>query len=153
MNRLDCKDFKEKIFLYPDIDESLYKHLEECPSCRKVFEDWIKIEEILKIPVLEKEINQEWKIISKDIEKRINLERYKGILLILILTFTGTLSTFIFYRFLFTSLNIPLILWAFGIIIKRISNLFYPFFILGIIFLAVKNELDFKKINGNRKRA
>lgn len=145
MNRLECKDFKEKIFLYPEVDENFYRHLEECSSCRKIFEDWISIEEMLKIPVLEKEISQEWRIISKDIEKRINLENYKRILLIFILTFLGTLLTFIFFIFLFRYLNITLILWAVSLIIKEVFNLFSYFAILGIIFLAVKNELDFNR--------
>ncbi len=145
MNRLDCKDFKEKIFLYPEIDENFFRHLEECSSCRKIFEDWIRMEEMLKIPVLEKEINQEWRIISKDIEKRINLEKYKRILLIFILIFFGALLTFIFFIFLFRYLNISLILWAVSLIIKEVFNLFSYFAILGIIFLAVKNELNFNK--------
>lgn len=145
MNRLECKDFKEKIFLYPEVDENFYRHLEECSSCRKIFEDWISIEEMLKIPVLEKEISQEWRIISKDIEKRINLENYKRILLVFILTFWGTLLTFIFFIFLFRYLNITLILWAVSLIIKEVFNLFSYFAIFGIIFLAVKNELDFNR--------
>ncbi|MCX7942620.1 MAG: hypothetical protein N2516_05950 [Dictyoglomaceae bacterium] len=142
MNELDCKDFKEKMFLYPEVDKEFYKHFEACAPCKNSFEEWIKIEEMLKSPMLKREIELEWKIISKNIERRINLERYKKVIFIGVLTLIGILTSFIFFIFLFRYLNLSLILWGISIILKRIFNLLSYFTILWILLLAVKDERD-----------
>lgn len=144
MNKLDCKEFRERIFIYPEIDYDFYIHLTKCPSCKDYFEEWMKIEETLRNPILEKEIDLEWESISKNIERRINWEKYQKIFLISILSLIGVLFSFLIFVFIFRFLNISLILWGISLILKRISNLLSYFAIFLILFLAIKNELDIK---------
>lgn len=150
MSRLNCKDFREKLFLYPEVDEEFYNHLSTCPLCKEEFENWIKIEERFRVPVFQEEIDLEWIKISKEIDRKITLERYKRAMFIVILTFIGSFLSLISFIFISHILNLPLILWGISILFKEVSKFLSSIAIMGIIFLAMKNEFDNAKLeNGH----
>jgi hypothetical protein len=142
MINVDCKEFREKLFLYPEVDDDFYNHLKTCSYCREEFYNLLRIEEKMKIPILQEEIDFEWERIQKNIYRKITFEKLKYIIFISILTFLGSFLSYIFFIFIYFKLNLYLIFHGISIILKEISYSFLPIVITCIVLIAVKNELS-----------
>ncbi|ACK41407.1 MULTISPECIES: hypothetical protein [Dictyoglomus] len=74
---MNCKEFREKMFLHEEIGEDFFLHLEECNECRREFEDFLRIEEKLKERVFEEESGKEWSRVYKSVYNRLMYEKIK----------------------------------------------------------------------------
>ncbi len=84
---MNCKDFREKMFLYSEVDEDFYLHLRECDDCRREFEEFLKVEERLEKKIFEEEINREWVRVYRSVYNRLGYENIKRKAFIFLLLF------------------------------------------------------------------
>lgn len=41
---MNCEEFREKMFLYPEVAEDFFLHLQSCEECKKEFDKFLQIE-------------------------------------------------------------------------------------------------------------
>ncbi len=139
---MECKDFLEKVCLYPEVEEDFYQHLKVCSVCYKRWEEWLNIESFLLKPYLPVEIKKGWQRVSTLVYERIQQESRRKTALVVVLSLTGSiLSTyFIIYLLGMTFINnqekvaLPLIFHGLKTIWTQIS---YPFHVGGVILLVI----------------
>lgn len=148
---MSCKDFREKMFLYPEVDEDFYLHLRECDECKKEFEEFLKIEERLKKKIFEEEISREWGRVYSRVYNRLKYENVKRKVLIFLLLFLEivlfSLISFLGYRVL------KIFLQDFSLLALTLNSLIYILsqFNLYIFLLALLLFIYESKLHGIHK--
>jgi hypothetical protein len=144
---MNCEEFREKMFLYPEVDEDFFLHLQSCEECKKEFDKFLQIEKIIKDKIYKEEIRKEWERISFDILKRLRLELIKRKILIIFLIFLELIFSFLFifvvYRFLKVfSFDFSFISLVFKGFLALISQLNYYLFLLTLILFVFYTEFN-----------
>jgi len=144
---MNCEEFREKMFLYPEVDEDFFLHLQSCEECKKEFDKFLQIEKIIKDKICKEEIRKEWERISFDILKRLRLELIKRKILIIFLIFLELIFSFLFifvvYRFLKVfSFDFSFISLVFKGFLALISQLNYYLFLLTLILFVFYTEFN-----------
>ncbi len=145
---MNCEEFREKMFLYPDVDGDFFLHLQSCEECKKEFDKFLQVEKIISEKVYEAGIREEWERVSLDILKRLRLEAVKRKILIIFLIFLELIFFFLFifviYRFLKVfSFNFSFIYLIFKGLLVLISQMNFYLFLLTLILFIFYTE--FKK--------
>uniref|UniRef100_A0A7C3PPP9 Zf-HC2 domain-containing protein n=1 Tax=Dictyoglomus thermophilum TaxID=14 RepID=A0A7C3PPP9_DICTH len=148
---MNCQDFREKMFLYPEVDEEFFTHLRNCDECRREFEEFLEIEKKLKEKVNEEdEIVREW---DRVYIKVINTLRYEKIkrqvyifILLLLEVFIFSLVFIIGYRLVRFFIQNPSL---FVLTLKSLFQIFsqfnfYLFVILLLVFIYQTTKLHGK---------
>jgi hypothetical protein len=144
---MNCEEFREKMFLYPEVDEDFFLHLQSCEECKKEFDKFLQIEKIIKDKIYEEEIRKEWERISFDIFKRLRLEVIKRKILTIFLIFLELIFSFLFifvvYRFLKVfSFDFSFISLVFKGFLALISQLNFYLFLLTLILFVFYTEFN-----------
>lgn len=92
---MNCEEFKEKMFLYPEVEGDFLLHLEECESCKNDFEYFLSIEKRLREDPLRDNIEKEWDEVYREVYSKLRLENIKRKIIIL-----GLLLSEVFLYFL-----------------------------------------------------
>lgn len=140
---MNCEEFKEKMFLYPEVESDFFLHLDECEKCKKEFEFFLSIEERLKEDPLKEEISKEWYSVYKEVYKKLRFESVKRKAIIFVLGFLEILFFVISiivlllgYRVLRVFLSDwSLLVLTLKSIIQILSSLNLLLFVLLLIFL------------------
>jgi hypothetical protein len=144
---MNFEEFREKMFLYPEVDEDFFLHLQSCEECKKEFDKFLQIEKIIKDKIYKEEIRKEWERISFDIFKRLRLELIKRKILTIFLIFLELIFSFLFifvvYRFLKVfSFDFSFISLVFKGCLALISQLNSYLFLLTLILFVFYTEFN-----------
>lgn len=139
---MDCREFLEKRFQYPEIGQDFFEHLKICPNCQKEWEEWRRVENLLSQNYMAKEIEFGWKMVSLQVNEKLQIAFRRKMGLVALLTLGASLiSTYTISFFLFRYLineqgkvALPLIFYGLKTLWIQIS---YPFYILGVILLLL----------------
>ncbi|HOP95177.1 MAG TPA: hypothetical protein PL130_05365 [Dictyoglomaceae bacterium] len=144
---MNCKEFREKMFMYPDVEEEFFLHLNECEECKKEFSFYLNnVENKLSEKVLEKEINKEWKDVHGEVLRKLEFEKRKrNILLFGLISLEVILASwlsYIFIKFIFSDFSL------FLLTVKGLLEIAFNYsYIIGIILLfilAISLKLNIK---------
>lgn len=80
---MNCEEFKEKMFLYPEVEGDFLTHLEECESCKNDFEYFLSIEKRLREDPLRDNIEKEWDEVYREVYSKLRFENIKRKIIIL----------------------------------------------------------------------
>jgi hypothetical protein len=149
---MNCEEFREKMFLYPEVDEDFFLHLQSCEECKKEFDKFLQIEKIIKDKIYEEEIRKEWERISFDIFKRLRLEVIKRKILTIFLIFLELIFSFLFifvvYRFLkvfsFDFSFISLVFKGFLALISQLNSYLFLLTLILFVFYTEFNKRSFR---------
>lgn len=149
---MNCEEFREKMFLYPEVDEDFFLHLQSCEECKKEFDKFLQIEKIIKDKIYKEEIRKEWERISFDILKRLRLEVIKRKILTIFLIFLELIFSFLFifvvYRFLkvfsFDFSFISLVFKGFLDLISQLNSYLFLLTLILFVFYTEFNKRSFR---------
>jgi len=149
---MNCEEFREKMFLYPEVDEDFFLHLQSCEECKKEFDKFLQIEKIIKDKIYKEEIRKEWERISYDILKRLRLEVIKRKILTIFLIFLELIFFFLFifvvYRFLkvfsFDFSFISLVFKGFLALISQLNSYLFLLTLILFVFYTEFNKRSFR---------
>jgi hypothetical protein len=149
---MNCEEFREKMFLYPEVDEDFFLHLQSCEECKKEFDKFLQIEKIIKDKIYKEEIRKEWERISYDILKRLRLEVIKRKILTIFLIFLELIFSFLFifvvYRFLkvfsFDFSFISLVFKGFLALISQLNSYLFLLTLILFVFYTEFNKRSFR---------
>jgi len=149
---MNCEEFREKMFLYPEVDEDFFLHLQSCEECKKEFDKFLQIEKIIKDKIYKEEIRKEWERISFDILKRLRLELIKRKILTIFLIFLELIFSFLFifvvYRFLkvfsFDFSFISLVFKGFLALISQLNSYLFLLTLILFVFYTEFNKRSFR---------
>jgi hypothetical protein len=149
---MNCEEFREKMFLYPEVDEDFFLHLQSCEECKKEFDKFLQIEKIIKDKIYEEEIRKEWERISFDIFKRLRLEVIKRKILTIFLIFLELIFSFLFifvvYIFLkvfsFDFSFISLVFKGFLALISQLNSYLFLLTLILFVFYTEFNKRSFR---------
>jgi hypothetical protein len=149
---MNCEEFREKMFLYPEVDEDFFLHLQSCEECKKEFDKFLQIEKIIKDKIYKEEIRKEWERISYDIFKRLRLEVIKRKILTIFLIFLELIFSFLFifvvYRFLkvfsFDFSFISLVFKGFLALISQLNSYLFLLTLILFVFYTEFNKRSFR---------
>jgi hypothetical protein len=149
---MNCEEFREKMFLYPEVDEDFFLHLQSCEECKKEFDKFLQIEKIIKDKIYKEEIRKEWERISYDILKRLRLELIKRKILTIFLIFLELIFSFLFifvvYRFLkvfsFDFSFISLVFKGFLALISQLNSYLFLLTLILFVFYTEFNKRSFR---------
>ncbi len=149
---MNCEEFREKMFLYPEVDEDFFLHLQSCEECKKEFDKFLQMEKIIKDKIYKEEIRKEWERISYDILKRLRLEVIKRKILTIFLIFLELIFSFLFifvvYRFLkvfsFDFSFISLVFKGFLALISQLNSYLFLLTLILFVFYTEFNKRSFR---------
>lgn len=140
---MDCKEFKEKLFLYPEVENDFFLHLNECEECKKEFEFFLSIEENLKEDDLKEKISEEWFRIYKEVDRKLKFEALKRKIAIFVLGLLEVVLSILFmialvlgYRVLRIFLSdFSLLVLTLKSVLQILSSLNFYLFVFLLVFL------------------
>lgn len=140
---MNCEEFKEKLFLYPEVDDDFFLHLSECERCKREFEFFLGVEERLKEDPLEEEISEEWYSVYKEVYKNLRFESVKRKVIIFVLGLLEVLFFIVFiialilgYRVMRVFLSDwSLLVLTLKSVIQILSSLNFYLFVFLLLFL------------------
>jgi len=140
------------MFLYPEVDEDFFLHLQSCEECKKEFDKFLQMEKIIKDKIYKEEIRKEWERISYDILKRLRLEVIKRKILTIFLIFLELIFSFLFifvvYRFLkvfsFDFSFISLVFKGFLALISQLNSYLFLLTLILFVFYTEFNKRSFR---------
>ncbi|HOJ92895.1 MAG TPA: hypothetical protein PKW23_04500 [Dictyoglomaceae bacterium] len=144
---MNCKEFRDKMFMYPEVEEEFFLHLNECEECKKEFSFYLNnIENRLSEKVLERESHKEWKDLYGEVLRKLESEKRKrNILLFGLISLEVILASwlsYIFIKFIFSDFSL------FLLTVKGLLEIAFNYsYIIGIILLfilAISLKLNIK---------